>query len=172
MKPKIEKDKKGVSPVVGVILIVAITVILAAVIAAFVFASPPYYYIQTEDLPNEDFLLIKTLTYGDDIPLPDVAIKVCEHGERTLLCGPYWTNESGCVIIQIPKGYYECFDIVGEYENVTTTFTIDKRPISVKFGDKLGPLGIAILNAIVGVILGGVIGWFLRGRKNKKVKRS
>jgi|Deesub1362A_J573_1020465.scaffolds.fasta_scaffold00050_57 flagellin-like protein len=31
------KDEKGVSPVIGVILMVAITVILAAVIAAFVF---------------------------------------------------------------------------------------------------------------------------------------
>ncbi|RLI85985.1 MAG: type IV pilin, partial [Archaeoglobales archaeon] len=31
------KDKRGVSPVIGVILMVAITVILAAVIASFVF---------------------------------------------------------------------------------------------------------------------------------------
>jgi len=35
-------DEKGVSPVIGVILMVAITVILAAVIASFVFSiSPP-----------------------------------------------------------------------------------------------------------------------------------
>ena len=33
----IKKDEKGVSPVIGVILMVAITVILAAVIASFVF---------------------------------------------------------------------------------------------------------------------------------------
>ena len=34
-------DEKGVSPVIGVILMVAITVILAAVIASFVFSVPP-----------------------------------------------------------------------------------------------------------------------------------
>ena len=34
---KVRKDEKGVSPVIGVILMVAITVILAAVIATFVF---------------------------------------------------------------------------------------------------------------------------------------
>ena len=34
---KLKKDKKAVSPVIGVILMVAITVILAAVIASFVF---------------------------------------------------------------------------------------------------------------------------------------
>jgi flagellin-like protein len=33
----LRKDEKGVSPVIGVILMVAITVILAAVIASFVF---------------------------------------------------------------------------------------------------------------------------------------
>ena len=38
---KLNKNEEGVSPVIGVILMVAITVILAAVIAAFVFGMGP-----------------------------------------------------------------------------------------------------------------------------------
>jgi len=40
-KRSLRKDERGVSPVIGVILMVAITVILAAVIAAFVFGVGP-----------------------------------------------------------------------------------------------------------------------------------
>ena len=40
-KKSLKNDKRGVSPVIGVILMVAITVILAAVIAAFVFGISP-----------------------------------------------------------------------------------------------------------------------------------
>jgi flagellin-like protein len=38
---KLNKNEEGVSPVIGVILMVAITVILAAVIASFVFGMGP-----------------------------------------------------------------------------------------------------------------------------------
>ena len=52
------KDRKGVSPVIGVILMVAITVILAAVIASFVFGmgskvkSAPQATLMCEDAPD------------------------------------------------------------------------------------------------------------------------
>jgi len=58
-KLSFEKDERAVSPVIGVILMVAITVILAAVIASFVFgmggklvATPPQAQLAVFDDPN------------------------------------------------------------------------------------------------------------------------
>jgi flagellin-like protein len=45
-------DEKGLSPVIGVILMVSITVILAAVIAAFVFAMADPYIVAKEGVIN------------------------------------------------------------------------------------------------------------------------
>ncbi len=155
---------EGISPVIGVILMVAITVILAAVIAAFVFGEGPvenqYYKIQTEEHSNKDFLLVKILNYSNS-PLPNVTIKALEHGEGRLLSGPYLTNESGYALIQIPYGYDEYFDIVGEYKNVTNTKTIDRRPLLVKSEDFLGSLGTGLIITLV-TIAAGVVGWYLR----------
>jgi flagellin-like protein len=59
-KVRMFKDEKGVSPVIGVILMVAITVILAAVIASFVFGmgtkvkSAPQAQLVLED--NDDMI--------------------------------------------------------------------------------------------------------------------
>ena len=174
MKRKIKKSESRVSPVVGVILMVGITIILAVVIAAFVFGMGvsynQYFRIQTEQL-NEDFLLVKFLNYTNNSPLPNATIKVLEHGEGRLLCGPYITNESGYTLIQIPHGYDEHFDIVGEYKNGTYTKTIDKRTILVRSEDTLGSLGIGLIIALVG-IAGGIGGWLFRGGKIKKAPNA
>lgn len=171
MKQKIKKDERGVSPIIGVILMILITCILAAVIAAFAFGlgavQNQYYKIQTEEHLNRDFLIVKILNYTNDSPLQNVTIKVLEHGEGRLLSGPYLTNESGYTLIQIPYGYNEYFDIVGEYENVTNTKTIDTRPLLVKSEDFLGSLGTGLIISIVGIVA-GVVGWYLRGWKIKK----
>ena len=53
----LKDDKRAVSPVIGVILMVAITVILAAVIAAFVFG-----YGAPEPTP-----VLQIRTYPDDV---------------------------------------------------------------------------------------------------------
>jgi len=70
------KDKRGVSPVIGVILMVAITVILAAVIASFVFGmgskvkSAPQASFMLEDnsssikLTNTSQPLFDAMLYG------------------------------------------------------------------------------------------------------------
>jgi flagellin-like protein len=165
----------AVSPVVGVILMVLITIILAYIIAVFSVGEVEqrYYKIQTENLPDQDFLLIRTIFYSDDSPLPNVTINVREHGEGRLLNGPYMTNKSGYTSIQIPKGYDKYFDVVGEYNNVTITSTIDTRPPLVSLEDKLGNLGIALIILFVGFI-GSALGWFFRGwisKKNKKLYR-
>ena len=172
MKQKIEKCKRGISPIIGVILMVLITVILAATFGAFTFVDiNQYYKIQTEEHSNKDFLSVKVLNYANNSPLPNVTIKVLEHGEGRLLSGPYITNESGYTMIQIPHGYDEHFDIVGEYKNVTNTITIDKRPSLVRAEDVLGSLGIQLVILFI-VLAAGVIGWFLRSWKLKKAPET
>jgi flagellin-like protein len=139
MKPKNEKDEKGVSPVIGVILMVAITIILAAVIGAFVFGETPHepsFYINIEETTKEDHYKIHALNASDFRPLPNVMVTVFEHGEGRLLSGPQRTNKTGCCIVKVPGGYNELFDIVAKYENETRTETEDRRPSMVKTGEK------------------------------------
>ena len=172
MKQKIEKCKSGISPIIGVILMVSIFVILTAIVGIFTFVDiNQYYKIQTEEHSNKDFLAVKVLNYANNSPLPNVTIKVLEHGEGRLLSGPYITNESGYTMIQIPHGYDKHFDIVGEYKNVTNTITIDKRPSLVRAEDVLGSLGIQLVISFI-VLAAGVIGWFLRSWKLKKVPET
>jgi len=78
---KIRADEKGVSPVIGVILMVAITVILAAVIASFVFGmgskmqqTSPNMVAILKDYPNDDlstgdidWIAVMTITGGDNV---------------------------------------------------------------------------------------------------------
>ena len=76
------KDKRGVSPVIGVILMVAITVILAAVIASFVFGmggkvkAAPNAQIVLED--NDD--MINTTNETDNL------FDIKHYGGDTLKC--------------------------------------------------------------------------------------
>jgi flagellin-like protein len=75
------RDEKGVSPVIGVILMVAITVILAAVIASFVFQmggqapkNPPNSQLVAEVTTDNTI----TLTHmgGEPIPFADLKATV------------------------------------------------------------------------------------------------
>ncbi len=86
----VNKKKKGVSPVIGVILMVAITVILAAVIASFVFGmgskvkSAPQATLMCEDAPNNipstpvagTYYSVFTITHqgGDDLKCSELEI--------------------------------------------------------------------------------------------------
>ena len=78
-KGKLVKDKRAVSPVIGVILMVAITVIIAAVIAAFVFGIKPTTEkapaVQLEATVDSDYLELKHLG-GEPINLADCLMKV------------------------------------------------------------------------------------------------
>jgi len=90
-------DEKGVSPVIGVILMVAITVILAAVIASFVFSiSPP-----TAKAPNVglralggDKMIIIEHIGGEPLNCNDVTVYVDDQKYTgTINCGtdePDW----------------------------------------------------------------------------------
>jgi len=75
------KDKKGISPVIGVILMVAITVILAAVIASFVFGysgklteAPPQFQARLDSIRDNKTYIIHT--GGDVVDLKDMRIIV------------------------------------------------------------------------------------------------
>ena len=171
---QLRKDKQAVSPVIGVILMVAITVILAAVIGAFVFGygepSAPSFYIQIEEVLNEDYLKINASHTFDSGPLPNVTVAIYERGVERLLSGSQMTDETGCAIIEIPKGYNKYFDIVAVYEGRRSTLTVDKRSLLVKSEDTLGQLGITVFSTVLAVIA-GVLGWLVRGHFEKS-KRS
>jgi len=77
---KMLKDKKGVSPVIGVILMVAITVILAAVIATFVFGMGS----KVKAAPNAQLVLSDA---EDKLDTQNDVILYIEHfGGDTLKC--------------------------------------------------------------------------------------
>ncbi len=102
------KDKKGVSPVIGVILMVAITVILAAVIASFVFgmgtkvrAAPEAQLILSdhEDVINtggeaDDLVYISHIG-GDTLKCDELKIKVTNKGTGTSYVLT-WDSNSNC----------------------------------------------------------------------------
>ena len=70
-----KRDRRGVSPVIGVILMVAITVILAAVIASFVFgmgskvksAPQAQFMLQDNSSPVSNGPLFDAMSYGGDV---------------------------------------------------------------------------------------------------------
>jgi len=78
------KDEKGVSPVIGVILMVAITVILAAVIASFVFglgskapkSAPQAQLVVTKAVNNSTETIYIQHQGGEQIKLADMQIIV------------------------------------------------------------------------------------------------
>ncbi|KAF5429417.1 flagellin (archaellin), FlaG/FlaF family [Candidatus Methanomarinus sp.] len=87
---KLNKNEEGVSPVIGVILMVAITVILAAVIAAFVFGmggslkeAPPSASLNARSnsaTPGEDVVIEHT--GGETLKGSDWKVSVVEEGHN------------------------------------------------------------------------------------------
>jgi flagellin-like protein len=117
---KLNKNEEGVSPVIGVILMVAITVILAAVIAAFVFGMGPPESGPTASLAISDHtdalpaaasadhgLIVVQHRGGDSITLSEFKIGVKGPRENTytdcaILVGGsdiYYAGLSGAFIV-------------------------------------------------------------------------
>ena len=99
------KDKKGISPVIGVILMVAITVILAAVIASFVFGyggklteAPPQFQARLDKINTDRNEIIIMHTGGDVVDLKDIKIVVKHKGLEDIYdpaARPGWHDSFG-----------------------------------------------------------------------------
>lgn len=176
IKKSFKNDSAVELPINIVVMLVVGMVALAALIA--IIPSPTCHFtLEIEDSYDGDFLRVRIYSYDDDLPLTNVTLSISEHGDGRLLSGPYLVNETGYAILQIPNGYSEYFDIVGNCKDVTQTFTIDSRPNLVKLENKLGSLGteliIIIFSSIFG-LLGIGMGWLSRGKvpKTDKVKKK
>ena len=96
---KFSKDEEAVSPVIGVILMVAITVILAAVIAAFVFgmggslkeAPPSTSLIASSDSSSTVLGIVINHVGGDELVGSDWKVSVALEGTNPIFA----TSKSG-----------------------------------------------------------------------------
>ena len=95
---KIFKSDEAVSPVIGVILMVAITVILAAVIAAFVFGLGPSETTPTApfkgEINNDDWFNL-THQGGDGITLSDISVTLKNESSGNIEPGITGTSPTG-----------------------------------------------------------------------------
>jgi len=101
------KDTKGVSPVIGVILMVAITVILAAVIGSFAFGfgqkmgtTAPNAQLVVKDDPDDlgdsatDDVFILEHAGGDPLPCGDLSIYIYDKSTGDLETQLEWDGAS------------------------------------------------------------------------------
>jgi|LDZT01.1.fsa_nt_gi hypothetical protein len=151
--------RPNIPPTAGVIIMVALTIILAAVIAAFTFGMTGNVpFIKIEKI-NEEHLKITATNGSNGQPVPNVEVAIYAHKYLVAaLEGPTFTNESGIAILRIPEGYKSHFDVIGKYQGITTTETIDNRNLSVKWSEELGPLGVSAITTVMGFALGFLLG--------------
>lgn len=98
-----QKDERAVSPVIGVILMVAITVILAAVIAAYVFnmaesVNTSYIVVATASQVTETDIDVTYQGGPDNDMLNWINISVnntMEHQEPNPVVGYTWPSSNG-----------------------------------------------------------------------------
>jgi hypothetical protein len=160
MSEKSEEVRKTSS--FGPVAMVAITVILAAVIAAFIFGMSGNLGRNPLELrildQNDNEIVVKSVHQLSNQPLPNVEIGVYAYGTQNLLEGPIQSNESGLVLLNVPNGYNR-FDVIGKYNGTQTIETIDNRPPFSKIEDFFGP-------TLFAIIIGGIVAYLKR--KNLK----
>lgn len=138
-KRSLRKDERAVSPVIGVILMVAITVVMAAIIGAFVYGyagtmkSAPSLSGKLEDYPLDklesgslDNIAMLTITSGDNIPEEDVKLFVT------------YTDEDGALNTEAEDGgNLTDGTAVTMTANVEVTWTDADGSGDISTGDKL-----------------------------------
>ena len=138
------KNKKGVSPVIGVILMVAITVILSAVIASFIFGmgtkvkKVPQVQLYLDDDPDKvdgrHNNLFKVTHYGgDDLDLKDIKLQVLRVN-GTIIDELIWNNQSNTLLGDKLEVEYDNDEIISTGESFIVKERgnfIDKQTILV-----------------------------------------
>ncbi len=142
--PKFGREEKAVSPVIGVILMVAITVILAAVIASFVFGigskapkTAPQAQLALADaqtsLPKKTsstggYIPVFTISHngGDSIACSDMKIMIYFDSNKTLLATLLFNQSVNTFTPTYVLGYSSGFNSTG-YPLFNTTSILDKR---------------------------------------------
>jgi len=159
------KDEKAVSPVIGVILMVAITVILAAVIASFVFGigsktpkSAPQVSLQVSAV-NDSAIIISDQG-GTPIPWDHIKVIVTNSTTSWYAQLEYNTSAKATGYVSVKSGNLNIANVVNpgsaayfnpgeqfELYNSTTTFGSSGDVITVKVVDTSS--GQVLLNAQV-----------------------
>ena len=162
--------KPNIPPIVGVIIMVALTVILAAIIAAFTFGMAGHQFSIEYEKIDDEHLKITVINDSNGQPMPNVEVGFYTFDSpRELLVGTVLTNESGVVILNIPNGY-NYLNIVAESDKYKNTRKYDERHIFLKLNDDYGPLGVELILFVL-ASLGTVIGLIwrrYRGNQNQK----
>jgi len=139
-----ENSEDGVSPHIGVLLMVAICAIIAAVIVGFVFGMSGNIsripFKMTINDSEKDHIDVYVSNVTTQRPLRNVQIGIYSYDKETLLAGPLFTNESGLAFFEIPCGFPDHFRVQGTYNATTYPQYIDRRPITVKMDEFLGNL--------------------------------
>ena len=121
-------NEKGVSPVIGVILMVAITVILAAVIASFVFGmgtSVKRTYNVAVTAVQSGSNVIVTLAGGPDVPsLSEISV-TCTSSEGTSTTGTLGTTVGSTVTLACGTGGADRVLVVATFQDGSQQILLD-----------------------------------------------
>ncbi len=121
-------DEKGVSPVIGVILMVAITVILAAVIASFVFgmgSSVKKTYNVAVTAQQQGTNVIVTLQGGPDVPSLSSINVTCTDSSGTSTTATLGTTVGSSVTLACGTGGADRVLVVGTFQDGTQQVLLD-----------------------------------------------
>jgi len=150
---------------------VALTVILAVVIAAFVFGMTGHQFSIEYEKIDEEYLKITVLNCSNSQPVPNVEVGFYTfNSPRELLVGTVLTNKSGVAILNIPNGY-NYFNIVAESDKYTYTRKYDERHIFLKLNDNYGPLGVGLILAVPALlvtVISRIWRWYRENENPKK----
>jgi len=151
------RDNKGVSPVIGVLLMVAITVILAAVIASFIFGmgtkmkSAPQVSLYLEDARGKvdgsggNDLFIVTHYGGDDLNLEEIKLQVVSEDKT---CTLTWDDNND----KFSGDDLETDEIKGGILSVGESFTVKEQNGKNVF-EKAGTLTLRVIHIPTGTII-------------------
>jgi flagellin-like protein len=122
------KDEKGVSPVIGVILMVAITVILAAVIASFVFgmgSSVKKTYNVAVTAQQIGSNVTVTLTGGPDVTSLSSINVTCYPSTGASVTGTLGTTVGDTVSLACGTGGSDRVVVVATFQDGTQQVLLD-----------------------------------------------